>query len=83
VENYFNRAIVPEFNRKLIPNKVLMLLGARRVGKKELITNYLQTIPGGSYLKLNGQDINNANLLKERSVSNYQRLLLNIDLFLI
>lgn len=81
--NYFNRAIVQEFNRKLLPNKVLILLGARRVGKTELITNYLQTIPSNSYLKLNGEDINDANLLKERSVSNYQRLLLNIDLLVI
>lgn len=81
--NYFNRAIVQEFNRKLLPNKVLILLGARRVGKTELITNYLQTIPSNSYLKLNGEDIKDANLLKERSVSNYQRLLLNIDLLVI
>lgn len=81
--NYFNRAIVQEFNRKLLPNKVLILLGARRVGKTELITNYLQTIPSNSYLKLNGEDINDANLLKERSVSNYQRLLMNIDLLVI
>ena len=81
--NYFKRAIFQEFNRKLFPNKVLILLGARRVGKTELITNYLQTIPGESYLKLNGEDINDANLLKERSVSNYQRLLLNIDLLVI
>lgn len=83
MENYFKRAIVQEFNCKLLPNKVLILLGARRVGKTELITNYLQTIPSGSYLKLNGEDINDANLLKERSVSNYQRLLLNIDLLVI
>jgi predicted AAA+ superfamily ATPase len=61
----------------------LILLGARRVGKTELITNYLQTIPSNSYLKLNGEDIKDANLLKERSVSNYQRLLLNIDLLVI
>lgn len=81
--NYFKRAIVQEFNRKLLPNKVLILLGARRVGKTELITNYLQTIPSNSYLKLNGEDIKDANLLKERSVSNYQRLLLNIDLLVI
>ena len=81
--NYFKRTIVQEFNRKLIPNKVLILLGARRVGKTELITNYLQTIPSESYLKLNGEDINDSNLLKERSVSNYQRLLMNIDLLVI
>ena len=81
--NFVNRAIFEEFKRKLVPNKVLILLGARRVGKTELVRNYLEDIPSESYLKLNGEDINDANLLKERSVSNYQRLLLNIDLLVI
>ncbi|MCL6461535.1 MAG: ATP-binding protein, partial [Flavobacterium micromati] len=57
--------------------------GARRVGKTELINNYLQNIPIGSFLKLNGEDINDASLLKERSFINYQRLLSNIDLLVI
>lgn len=81
--NFLNRAIVEEFKRKLVPNKVLILLGARRVGKTELVRNYLKDIPSESYLKLNGEDINDANLLKERSVNNYQRLLLNNDLLVI
>lgn len=34
-------------------------------------------------MKLNGEDINDANLLKDRSVANYKRLLLNIDLLVI
>ena len=61
----------------------MILLGARRVGKTELKKNYLQTIPDESYLQLNGEDINDANLLKERSVANYKRLVLNIDLLVI
>jgi len=83
MSNYLKRAIANEFNHKLLPNKVLILLGARRVGKTELINNYLQNIPSESFLKLNGEDINDASLLKERSVINYQRLLLNIDLLVI
>ncbi|SHG57837.1 hypothetical protein SAMN05444372_107140 [Flavobacterium micromati] len=83
MSNYLKRAIANEFNHKLLPNKVLILLGARRVGKTELINNYLQNIPIGSFLKLNGEDINDASLLKERSVINYQRLLSNIDLLVI
>jgi hypothetical protein len=83
MSNYLKRAIANEFNHKLLPNKVLILLGARRVGKTELINNYLQNIPIGSFLKLNGEDINDASLLKERSFINYQRLLSNIDLLVI
>ncbi|MFE3868387.1 ATP-binding protein [Flavobacterium sp. LS2P90] len=83
MENYFKRALFQDFGKKVLPNKVLILLGARRVGKTELIKYYLQTIPDGGYLQLNGEDINDANLLKERSVANYKRLLHNIDLLVI
>lgn len=81
--NYYQRAIMQQFHHKLLPNKVLILLGARRVGKTELIRTYLKTVPEGSYLQLNGEDIQDANLLKERSVSNYKRLLNKIDLLVI
>jgi len=83
MESYLKRAVFDNFNKKVLPNKVLILLGARRVGKTELIKNYLKTIPSESYLQLNGEDIHDANLLKERSVSNYKRLLTNIDLLVI
>lgn len=83
MENYLKRALFQDFGKKVLPNKVLILLGARRVGKTELLKNYLQTIPDGSYLQLNGEDINDANLLKERSVTNYKRLLNNIEVLVI
>ncbi len=83
MQNYFKRAVLEEFHRKLIPNKVLILLGARRVGKTELIKTYLETLPKEKYLHLNGEDIIDATLLKERSVANYSRLLQNIDLLVI
>lgn len=83
MESYLKRAIFDNFSKKVLPNKVLVLLGARRVGKTELIKNYLQTIPSKTFLQLNGEDIHDANLLQERSVSNYKRLLTNIDLLVI
>jgi predicted AAA+ superfamily ATPase len=83
MNNYFKRAAIQEFQRKLVPNKVLILLGARRVGKTELIKNYLKTIPNESYLQLNGEDVKDINLIKERSVNNYKRLLANVDLLVI
>jgi predicted AAA+ superfamily ATPase len=83
MSNYYKRAVLTEFHKKLLPNKVLVLLGARRVGKTALIKNYLETLPSDSYLQLNGEDKNDANLLKERSVSNYKRLLANVPLLVI
>jgi predicted AAA+ superfamily ATPase len=81
--NYYKRAIIQEFANKLVPNKVLVLLGARRVGKTQLIKKYIETVQPDSYLQLNGEDINDINLLQERSVNNYKRLLANIQLLVI
>jgi predicted AAA+ superfamily ATPase len=80
---FLERGITTLFNRKVLPNKVLLLLGARRVGKTAFIKNYLSAIPKESYLQLNGEDIKDADLLKERSVSNYKRLLANVALLVI
>jgi predicted AAA+ superfamily ATPase len=43
MSDYYKRAILVEFHRILLPNKVLFLLGARRLGKTALIKNYLET----------------------------------------
>ena len=62
--------------------KVSLLLGARRVGKtmvlKKLFDKYAQ-----KKLWLNGEDSNVANLLEERSVANYKRLLNEVKLLVI
>ena len=81
--NFLNRGITELFSKRVLPNKVLILLGARRVGKTAFIKNYLSTIPKEDYLQLNGEDIQDANLLKERSVANYTRLLGNTKLLVI
>jgi predicted AAA+ superfamily ATPase len=81
--DFLERGIDTLFTKKVLPNKVLILLGARRVGKTAFIKNYLATIPKQDYLQLNGEDIEDADLLKERSVSNYKRLLGNIKLLVI
>lgn len=80
---YLERAAYRNFKKLLRPNKVLILLGARRVGKTELINFYLKTIAENTYLKLHGEDISDVKLLEERSVANYKRLLRNIDLLVI
>lgn len=83
MENSIQRVILKQFETKVLPNKVLLLLGARRVGKTELIKKYLEKIPKEDYLQLNGEDIEDADLLKVRSVTNYKRLLANTKLLVI
>lgn len=83
MNHQYKRALLIEFRKKIKPNKILILLGARRVGKTRLIKDYLKTLPEKSYLGLNGEDVNDANLLKERSVFNYKRLLDGIELLVI
>ncbi len=81
--NYYKRIILEDFKDKLQPNKVLIILGARRVGKTQLIKKYLETLQQASYLQLNGEDINDIALLQEKSVANYSRLLAGIELLVI
>ncbi len=81
--NRYERALLSEFEKKVRPNKVLILLGARRVGKTKLMQDYLKTIPPKKYLALNGEDVNDAELLRERSVANYKRLLEGIEILAI
>lgn len=66
MENIVSRAVLDQFETKVLPNKVLLLLGARRVGKTVLIKKYLEKIPKEEYLHLNGEDVQDANLLQER-----------------
>ena len=80
--NYYKRAVLADFHSKLKPNKVLILLGARRVGKTQLIKKYLENADE-KVLQLNGEDVNDARLLEERSVANYSKLLHNISLLVI
>tara|TARA_R110002050_G_scaffold158191_2_gene286979 strand:+ start:775 stop:1923 length:1149 start_codon:yes stop_codon:yes gene_type:complete len=80
---YTNRAILKEFKRKLQPNKVLILLGARRVGKTALIKKYLENIPASEYLLLNGEDQRAINLLEERSITNFKRVIGNAKILII
>ena len=81
--NFIDRALLKVLEKRLIPNKVVILLGARRVGKTELINHYLAQFPKENYLQLNGDDVKDIELITERSVSNYQRLLNNISLLVI
>ena len=60
--------------KKLQPNKVIVLLGARRVGKTKLIEKLIENA-GEKTLFLNGDDVETHNLLEIQSTSNFKRLL--------
>lgn len=67
---------------KLQPNKVLVLLGARRVGKTQLI-NYIIKNANEKVLFLNGDDIETHNLLEIQSTANFKRVLGDIKFLVI
>lgn len=69
--NRLYETIIPA---KLKPNKVLVLLGARRVGKTQLINHIIKNA-NEKVLFLNGDDIETHNLLEIQSTANYKRIL--------
>lgn len=56
------------------PQKVVLLLGARRVGKTNLMQQ-IQSEASEAFLFLNGDDFHTHDLLAERTAANYRRLL--------
>ena len=79
----YPRGIKTLFEKKLKPNKVLMLIGPRRVGKTAFIKYYLALWKPEETLVLNGEDVLDSALLQERSVANYSRLLAEKKLLVI
>jgi hypothetical protein len=79
---YIARSIEKEFDKVLQPNKVLILLGARRVGKTELLKSQIEKLKE-SYLLLNGEDAATVSVLNNRTVENYKRLLGEVRLLVI
>lgn len=71
-----------ELLKSLKPQKVTLLLGARRVGKSMLIDHLLKNYKR-SFLLLNGEDEDTHQLLAQRTVSNYTRVLNGSDLLVI
>lgn len=77
-----NRIQTAELLKSLKPQKVTLLLGARRVGKSVLIDQLLANYKR-PYLYLNGEDEDTHQLLAQRTVSNYTRVLKGNDLLVI
>ncbi len=79
---YIERSLEPLIHQYLKPNKAVVLLGARRVGKTELIRKYMQNCKE-PYLFLNGEDLQTHELLEKRTIQNYQRLLGDVRFLII
>jgi predicted AAA+ superfamily ATPase len=67
---------------RIEPNKVILIFGARRVGKTVLIRQLINGFEGKTIL-LNGEDYDTLALLEERSIANYRHLLESVDLLAI
>ncbi len=76
------RKITSKIQNKLIPNKVILIFGARRVGKTVLIQQITKSFEG-KILFLNGEDDDSIALLREKSISNYKNILKGVDLLII
>ena len=83
MKNYLHRAIVDVIEAKIQPNKVMLIVGARRVGKTKFIKEYLKSYSPKTVLKLSGEDMDDVALLERRSIANYTRLLNGIELLVI
>ena len=72
--DYLVRDLSKNIIKKLQPNKVVIVFGARRVGKTVLVQEILDKV-NEPVLILNGEDINVHDKLAIRSVENYRQIL--------
>jgi predicted AAA+ superfamily ATPase len=70
-----NRFIYDEFIRQLKPGRVLLLLGARRVGKTHFLRKVTASFPVAETLVFNGEDQQTIDSFNERSVANFKSIL--------
>ncbi|MGE5383991.1 MAG: ATP-binding protein [Omnitrophica WOR_2 bacterium] len=83
MQTYIERAIKVQFTNKLQPNKVLILLGARRTGKTFFLKKFLEDNISESYIFLNGEDLTVQASLSNRSIENYKLILGSVRLLVI
>lgn len=69
-----NRYIEDRLRKAIQPNKVIVLLGPRRVGKTVLLEKIISDIDK-PYLLYNGEDILTAQALQRRSIIHYENIL--------
>ena len=82
MNNLIKRNIGKLILKKLVPNKVLIILGARRTGKTVLLHELLKKLKE-PHILLNGEDILTYEQLSRRSIKNYRNLLGDVRLLII
>jgi len=76
------RNLQQKITKSLKPNKVVMIFGARRVGKTILMSQIAEQFKGRKLI-MNGEDYDTLRLLENRSISNYRNLLDGVELLII
>lgn len=76
------RTIESQLIKRLAPQKVLLLFGARRVGKTFLVNQIVHNFSGNT-MTLNGEDVDTAAMLETMSIANYRHLFQSVDLLAI
>ena len=76
------RALLPQIEQRMKPQKVMMIFGPRRVGKTFLLKQIVQRFDGKS-LVLNGEDADSVAMLEPVSIANYRHVLEGVDLLAI
>ena len=71
---YYPRALESVIPNLLVPGKVLVLLGARRVGKTMLLDRLTSSLQVDALI-LNGEEMETAHLLETRNIEHYRRLI--------
>ena len=74
MESFLTRSIENQVIKRLVPNKVVVLLGPRRVGKTVLIRQIIERLEAPCLL-LNGEDMDARRRLEHRRKQHYLNLL--------
>ncbi|GAA4737682.1 ATP-binding protein [Flavisolibacter ginsenosidimutans] len=77
-----HRALEVKIKEQLGKNKVILIMGTRRVGKT-VLANTIKNQYGGKVLVMNAEDFDVQELLKNRSIANYKRIIGNATLLII
>ena len=76
------RLLYNEIQHRMQPNMVMLLFGARRVGKTVLMMQLVDEFDGRKMV-LNGEDYDTQAMLADQTIANYRNLFGNIDLLAI
>ncbi|MFM7488073.1 MAG: ATP-binding protein [Cytophagales bacterium] len=77
------RVLLQPVLKALHPNKVVLLLGARRTGKTYLVKQIMEQSKNKKFLLLNGEDVEVQRQLMQREVSHYRALTQGYDVVVI